>query len=350
MMDAKRLGAAFRAGMAFVAGKRHKSNMVAQDSDRWITVHPGGKGPKSDGKGNKKGTPVLIDGETGRIKGGMGGKFHGMKISDVGNKRNLKDDDARQSRLKNREKIIESIEQGRRELERERKSPVDKRQAEAKRQAVVNELTKIRATPESQNKALSEWGKVGSALDYPQYFMQFVAPAGAAFRLEHGTSAGQKLEEFVEVATAGGQEKNLKKIADAIGVKANSPEQLCWIMNSVYGFEGAKNKVNEILRSNKGETPLQRRIRERKEKEAASRAALEEMRKHDKDLDERLKMEERIKQREAAMTPEMRRKLREEEAANAREAEARLTTTTYERAKKNNAKKFEAYWRGNHTN
>lgn len=83
MTDAKRLGAAFRAGMAFAAGKKHCRFLGAQDADKWITVHPGGKGPKSDGSGNKKGTPVLIDGETGRVKGGMGGKFNGRHISAV---------------------------------------------------------------------------------------------------------------------------------------------------------------------------------------------------------------------------------------------------------------------------
>ena len=55
----------------------------AQDEAKWITVHPGGKGPKADGSGEKGGTPVLIDDETGRIMGGMGGKFTGQKINEV---------------------------------------------------------------------------------------------------------------------------------------------------------------------------------------------------------------------------------------------------------------------------
>lgn len=83
MTDAKRLGAAFRAGMAFAVGKKHCRFLGAQDADKWITVHPGGKGPKSNGKGNRKGTPVLIDGDTGKVKGGMGGKFNGMHISEA---------------------------------------------------------------------------------------------------------------------------------------------------------------------------------------------------------------------------------------------------------------------------
>lgn len=45
----------------------------AQDEDKWITVKPNGAG--------NTGRPVLIDGETGKVKGGMGGKFNGKKIS-----------------------------------------------------------------------------------------------------------------------------------------------------------------------------------------------------------------------------------------------------------------------------
>ena len=50
-------------------------NIFAMDADKWITVHPNG----SEGKGR----PALIDGETGRVKAGMGGKFNGEKISEV---------------------------------------------------------------------------------------------------------------------------------------------------------------------------------------------------------------------------------------------------------------------------
>jgi hypothetical protein len=56
---------------------------VAEDDSKWITVHPGGKGPKVDGSGDKGGTPVLIDNDTGRILGGMGGKFTGQKINEI---------------------------------------------------------------------------------------------------------------------------------------------------------------------------------------------------------------------------------------------------------------------------
>lgn len=58
--------------------------VMAQDKGQWITVHPGGKGPKSDGSGeNRHGTPVLIDDKTGKVLGGMGGKFTGEKISEI---------------------------------------------------------------------------------------------------------------------------------------------------------------------------------------------------------------------------------------------------------------------------
>lgn len=55
----------------------------AIDEDKWVTVHPGGKGPKTDSSGMKGGTPVLLDDETGEIKAGMGGKFNGEKISEI---------------------------------------------------------------------------------------------------------------------------------------------------------------------------------------------------------------------------------------------------------------------------
>lgn len=47
----------------------------AADEDKWITVKPNGK--------ENKGRPVKIDGETGEIKAGMGGKFNGQKISEA---------------------------------------------------------------------------------------------------------------------------------------------------------------------------------------------------------------------------------------------------------------------------
>lgn len=57
--------------------------IMAFDAEEWITVHPGGKGMKADGSGQKGGTPVLIDGETGEVKAGMGGKFNGYKIGEI---------------------------------------------------------------------------------------------------------------------------------------------------------------------------------------------------------------------------------------------------------------------------
>lgn len=77
MTDAKRLGAAFRAGLFFSRGRN-----VAQDAAKWITVHPNGKGLTKTGE-KAKGQPVLIDGETGEVLGGMGGKFTGRHISAV---------------------------------------------------------------------------------------------------------------------------------------------------------------------------------------------------------------------------------------------------------------------------
>lgn len=57
-----------------LGGNRPLRSPKTQQKMRWVTVHP---------PGHEKGTPVLIDGE-GKIKGGMGGKFDGQKISSIG--------------------------------------------------------------------------------------------------------------------------------------------------------------------------------------------------------------------------------------------------------------------------
>lgn len=49
--------------------------MIIQDADKWITVKPNGA--------ENKGAHVKIDGETGEVKAGMGGKFTGQRISEV---------------------------------------------------------------------------------------------------------------------------------------------------------------------------------------------------------------------------------------------------------------------------
>lgn len=71
-MNATKLGRAFRLGMAFARGAKYRKG-IAQD-DKWITVKPNGE--------NAKGRPVLL-GDNGEIKGGMGGKFNGQKISEA---------------------------------------------------------------------------------------------------------------------------------------------------------------------------------------------------------------------------------------------------------------------------
>ena len=72
MDDAKKLGEAFKYGLAFSEGYK-KRRGIAQD-DKWITVKPNGE--------NAKGHPVLL-GDNGEIKGGMGGKFNGEKLSEA---------------------------------------------------------------------------------------------------------------------------------------------------------------------------------------------------------------------------------------------------------------------------
>lgn len=76
----KLIARAYKAGKDFDY-KRASMRLLNIDAAQWITVHPGGKGPKANGKGNKKGTRCLIDSESGRILGGMGGKFNGKHIS-----------------------------------------------------------------------------------------------------------------------------------------------------------------------------------------------------------------------------------------------------------------------------
>ncbi len=49
--------------------------VVINDQPQWITVHPNGVGTK--------GTPVMIEGRTGEVLAGMGGKFNGRHISAV---------------------------------------------------------------------------------------------------------------------------------------------------------------------------------------------------------------------------------------------------------------------------
>lgn len=76
MTDTKlayKLGRAFRLGVAFALGRKRSANSLAQDDAKWITVHPNGA--------ENKGSPVLLDDETGEVLGGMGGKFNGKHIS-----------------------------------------------------------------------------------------------------------------------------------------------------------------------------------------------------------------------------------------------------------------------------
>lgn len=49
---------------------------AGMSQDGWITVHPNGEG--------SKGVPVLL-GPDGTVQGGMGGKFNGKKINQLGN-------------------------------------------------------------------------------------------------------------------------------------------------------------------------------------------------------------------------------------------------------------------------
>ena len=73
------------AGKAYAIGLMMglMSKGLTYDEAKWVTLHPAGKGPKASGQGNKKGVPALIDGTTGKILGGLGGKFTGKTIKQV---------------------------------------------------------------------------------------------------------------------------------------------------------------------------------------------------------------------------------------------------------------------------
>lgn len=83
MMDktAYMMGFAYALGRAYGAGIKH-SGGYAQDKETWITVHPNGKGVNANGE-DIKGSHVLIDDASGKILGGLGGKFKGKKISSL---------------------------------------------------------------------------------------------------------------------------------------------------------------------------------------------------------------------------------------------------------------------------
>lgn len=88
-------------------GHLEQEAMMGMDAAKWITVHPGGKGQKSDGTGERKGQPVLIDDETGEILGGMGGKHTGKTMKQV-KKESAQESKARQSVGQRKEQPAES--------------------------------------------------------------------------------------------------------------------------------------------------------------------------------------------------------------------------------------------------
>lgn len=68
---------AFNAGYAYALGKMTAlmAKGLTYDEAQWITVHPNGS--------KNKGLPALIDSETGKVLGGMGGTHTGKTISQV---------------------------------------------------------------------------------------------------------------------------------------------------------------------------------------------------------------------------------------------------------------------------
>lgn len=141
---------------------------LACDSPTWITTHPGGKGPKANGKGNKKGQHVLIESTTGEILGGAGGKFTGKHISEMSS-RNKQPEQAghvilrqqleRTGRLgdiqelgkqkRQNTSLIQKLDQHKAQIEQERQNSVKYQQETA---SVKQELAQAR----SEKQALQE--------------------------------------------------------------------------------------------------------------------------------------------------------------------------------------------------
>lgn len=69
---------AFVLGQAFKLGLLLSRCNLAQDSEKWITI-----GTKNNDGKRTSGKHVLIDGNTGKILGGLGGKFNGRKINQI---------------------------------------------------------------------------------------------------------------------------------------------------------------------------------------------------------------------------------------------------------------------------
>lgn len=86
---------AYNMGIAFMLGqtfRKARDKGLAYDADTWITVKPNGQ--------ENKGRSVLIDSGTGTIKAGMGGRFNGQKVSELGEARRKKT-----ARMSRREQI-----------------------------------------------------------------------------------------------------------------------------------------------------------------------------------------------------------------------------------------------------
>lgn len=94
---------AYKVGKAFAIGAKYPFKKKANDAAKWITVKPNGK--------QAKGRPALIDSATGKVLGGMGGKFNGKPISQAKSPKKLKNErqSQREARIKARNKIPESL-------------------------------------------------------------------------------------------------------------------------------------------------------------------------------------------------------------------------------------------------
>jgi hypothetical protein len=97
---AYKLGRAFRLGLAFSLGKQHQQGMAM---DRWITIHPFGKGKNADY------ARIFINDDTGVIETGAGGRFNGKTLKEAFSKENAQKKAEQQAKLPSERKEVDIV-------------------------------------------------------------------------------------------------------------------------------------------------------------------------------------------------------------------------------------------------
>ena len=202
---ARQLGKAFRLGYAFSRGQSYRKG-IAEDEGKWITVHPNGKGMTKTGD-KAKGQPVLIDGETGEVLGGMGGKFKGKHISAVP-KRGKEEQAGAQAKIDRKK----AIEKGWKPQEREQLQETTPKEPGKKRDKTFPEnLT------EEQQRAIYYWKQ--DAIPTLAYTLNENGALLNRFDYEFPDVELLKLREEYEA-------RNLMKIEDGLRILRGDNEYL----------------------------------------------------------------------------------------------------------------------------